>query len=106
MPQLLIFVPSCVAFPSHSANSQVTRIGASTHCNGERVALEGRQAGSRPKDSTQPQRKPRGLKPGDARHCLGESATKKPTDTLVLSQEGKGGPYERCRHHHSHPGIQ
>ena len=24
----------------------------------------------------------------------------------ALSQEGKGGPYERCRHHYSHPSIQ
>jgi len=105
MPQLFVFVPSCISFPFHSANSQVTRISASTHCNGESVALEGRQAGSRPKDSTQPQRKPRGLKPGDARHCLGESATKKPTPSSC-PRKVKGGPYERCRHDHSHPGIQ
>jgi len=24
----------------------------------------------------------------------------------ALSQEGKGGPYERCRHHYFHPTIQ
>ena len=43
-------------------------LGAPSHSNLESLALKGRQAGSRPKDSFQPQRKPRGLKCGDARH--------------------------------------
>src|ERR1039458_3932567 len=35
--------------------------------------LRRREAGSRPKDSSQPQRKPRGLECGDARHRVGKT---------------------------------
>jgi len=45
-----------------------TPTNAPSHCNPPRTGVKENQAGSRPKDSTQPQRKPRGREPGDARH--------------------------------------
>ncbi len=39
-----------------------------SHCIRACFCPRRKQAGSRPKDSTQPQRKPRGLEPGDPRH--------------------------------------
>ena len=44
-----------------------TPTNAPSHCNPPRIGVEENQAGSRPKVSTQPQRKPRGRERGDSR---------------------------------------
>jgi len=88
------------------------------HCNPPRIGVKENQAGSRPKVSTQPQRKPRGREPGDSRHreCRrsGRSMTTKETvdsvdwcdespDSVLGGADGRpkplllGLPCSRCR---------
>jgi hypothetical protein len=61
-----------------------------------RNALERKQAGSRPKDSTQPQRKPRGLEPGDPRHRTAPASN---------SQEESAQPSQETRAHTQNPRL-
>lgn len=67
-----------------------------SHCIRACFCPRRKQAGSRPKDSTQPQRKPRGLEPGDPRHRTAPASN---------SQEESAQPSQETRAHTQNPRL-